>query len=389
MRVPVKVLSRVLPSVLLVTTVACSSAPTDEAPADRPAVPVAVAVARVTKMSALHEAGGIVRSRATALVASRVMATVTAVPVRPGDRVRSGDVLVTLDRRDREADASRTAAVVASAREGVHAAEADVRAAESATGLARVTQERLAALHERRSATTQELDQATAALRAAEAQLESARARLRAASASLLAASAAAEMADVGLTDTTLRAPFDGIVTERRVDPGTLAVPGTPLMTVDGTGGLRLEADVDEARSSYLVVGQQVEVRLDARSDRWMPASVSEIARVDPTSHAFLVKVDLPSGTTAPSGTFGRLRFPGSERETLAVPASAIIRRSALTFTFVVDTEGLARLTPVTVGPTNGDQTEVLAGLHEGDRVVTAPPLTLTDGARTTEGARR
>ncbi|HET9011077.1 MAG TPA: efflux RND transporter periplasmic adaptor subunit [Gemmatimonadaceae bacterium] len=343
-------------------------------------------------MASRFEAGGIVRASVTTLVASRVMAPVTAVHVRPGDRVRRGATLVTLDAREIDANRTRAAATSTSAAESVRAAEADLRSTESAVVLARATHDRIQGLFAKRSATAQEVDQTVAALSAAEAQAEAARARLSAATATRDAARAGADSARINATYSVLVAPFDGIVTERRVDPGALATPGAPLVTVEDASTFRLEVPIDEARSGFVAPGQQVEVRVDEPSApaaaEWLRGRIAEIARLDPASHTFVVKIDLPSGACTRSGLFGRARFSGPARRALVVPRSAVIPRAQLSFVYLVDADSRARLRAISAGAEDGDRREVLAGVHEKDAVVAAPPPSLTDGVRVTGGGR-
>lgn len=361
----------------------CTSTPRAAEP--EPA-PISVSVGRtgVADVATRFEAGGVVRARATALVASRVVASIAAVLVRPGDRVRRGAALVTLDAREIQANKARALASSLSAAESARAAEADVRAAQSAVVLARATHERMTALHAKRSATTQELDQAIAGLTAAEAQSASARARLAAANAARDAAEASAESAAIGATYAILAAPFDGVVTDRQAEAGSMAMPGVPLLTLEDQSAFRLETPVDEARAALVTAGQTVEIRFDnptAGASEWIGARVVEIARVDPISHSFLIKIGLPPAPALRSGLFGRARFTGPVRRALTVPASALILRGQLTFVFVVDAAGRARLRPISTGAADNDRMEVLAGLREGDVVVTNPPAPLSDGA--------
>jgi RND family efflux transporter MFP subunit len=341
-------------------------------------------------MASSFEAGGIVRARATAVISSRVMAPIAQVHVRAGDRVRRGSTLVTLDARDIDAERNRAQAGSQSAAELVRAAEADVRLAESAFVLAQATHDRMAMLQAKKSATAHELDQAVAALSAADAQRTAARSRLAAAEASRVAADAAARAAEITATYAVLSAPFDGVVTDRHVDAGSLATPGSPLLTLDDPTTYRLEVQLDEARAHLVQSGQPVSVRIDSApgSDTdWMNARVAEIARIDPESHTFLVKIDLPTAITLRSGLFGRARFSGSTRQALTVPQRALIPRGQLTFVYVVDAERRARLRPISIGASEGDRTEVLAGLHDGDVIVTDPPASLVDGARVEGGS--
>jgi multidrug efflux pump subunit AcrA (membrane-fusion protein) len=357
---------------------AACTPPRDKAD-ERPVATVATATPQLTDLASSIEAAGIVRSRVTAIIASRVMAPIIDVRVRAGDRVRRGDVLVTLDARDMHANDARAQATTLSAVASVRAAEADVRAAESAATLARLTHDRVATLQAKRSATTEELDQAAAALATAEAQHSAAQARLAAALAGREAAKAAAAAAAVTTTYATLTAPFDGIVTERSAEPGSMAAPGSALLTLEDPATHRLEVRLDDTRAAQIAPGGHAAVQLDDR-DPSMPGQIAEIARSNPASHTFLVKLDLPAGLAVRSGQFARATFAGPSRRALTMPVSALIRRGQLTFVFVLGSDQRTHLQPVSIGTVVGDRVEVLAGVRQTDRVVTSPPASLTDG---------
>jgi RND family efflux transporter MFP subunit len=311
------------------------------------------------------------------------MAPILAVHVVPGDRVRRGAPLITLDGREIAANRSRAAAAFASAVAAARAAESDLKSAQAAATLARATHDRIRTLHDKRSATPQELDQAASALDMADAQLTAARARVAAAAAARDAAQAASDAAAITASYAVLAAPFDGLVTERSADPGVMAAPGLPLVTVEDATGFRLEVTLDEARAAHVALGHAAHVQIgDAGSANfWTGAArVGEIARVDPASHSFLIKLDLPNQPSLRSGLFGRARFAGPTRQTLVIPASAAIRRGQLTFAYVVNTENRAILQPVSPGAETHERLEVLAGIREGDRVITDPPPSLSDG---------
>jgi RND family efflux transporter MFP subunit len=351
---------------------------------------VSIVTVESADLESSFEAGGIVRARTTAAVASRLMAPILAVHVAAGDRVRRGAPLVTLDSREIEANRSRAAAAFASAVETARAAESDLKGAQAAAALARATHDRIRTLHDKRSATPQELDQAASALDAADAQLSAARARVAAASAAREAAQAASDAAGITASYAVLAAPFDGFVTERSADPGVMATPGLPLVTVEDATQFRLEVALDEARAAHVAPGQSARVQVGdaASANHWTgEARVSEIARVDPASHSFLVKLELPNDPSLRSGLFGRARFAGPTRQTLVIPVSAAIRRGQLTFVYAVSADGRARLQPVSPGAGTHDRLEVLAGLRDGDRIIADPGPSLADGTPVT-GAR-
>ena len=362
----------------------CAAAP-PSSKVDAPPVDVSLGRADIADLPSPFEAGGVVRARSTAVIASRVMAPITDVLVRPGDRVRRGAPLVRLDAREINATGARASAALDAARQSAGAAESDTRAAEAGLSIARLTHDRIAALHAKRSATPQELDQATATLSAAEAQFGGAVARAAAATAARGEALAAEQAAEIAASYAVLTAPFEGLVTERSVDPGTMATPGAPLITLEDSATFRLEVRLDEARAGQIAVGQTADVSVSETTEgpaTWRPARIVEIARLDAASHGFVVKLEVPDAARVRSGQFGRARFQGPARRTLTVPAAALIRRGQLSFIFAVGADRLARLRPISTGTIAADRVEVLAGVHEGDRVVTNPPASLSDGAR-------
>jgi RND family efflux transporter MFP subunit len=373
---------------VVVLTTGCA-APPQRAEQAAPPIVVSTVAAQFAELASSFEAGGIVRARSTAAIASRMMAPILEVHVRPGDHVRRGAPLVTLDSREVAANRSRAAAAFASAVEVAHAAESDVRSAQAAVVLARATHDRIRTLHDKRSATPQELDQAVSALDAADAQLSGARARLAAAIAARDAAQSASEAAVIMSSYAVLAAPFDGFITERSVDPGAMAAPGTALLTIEDATAFRLEVALDEARATHVARGQTADIQVgDAgSSNHWTGAArVSEVARLDPASHSFLVKLDLPDGPSLRSGLFGRAHFAGPTRQTLVIPTSAAVRRGQLTLVYTVAADSRAKLQPVSPGAETRERIEILAGIREGDRVITNPPVALSDGAPVTGG---
>jgi RND family efflux transporter MFP subunit len=177
-------------------------------------------------------------------------------------------------------------------------------------------------------------------------------------------------------------APFDGVVTQRIADPGMMASPGVPLLKVQG-GPLRLEAIVPESALIHVRHAASVPVVLDALAGRQVASRVVEIApQGDPGSHSFVVKVQIPAGSAARAGMFGRARFVIGLDRRMLVPESAVAEREGLRYVYVVDTEGTARMRLVTVGDAEGGSVPVLSGLASGERIATDGLDRLTDGAR-------
>lgn len=342
---------------------ACSR---DGSTPSRETVQAPVVVARRTSLPTFYSVAGTVRSQTTSTLAANVVGTVVRVAVAEGDRVRAGDVLVEIDAREPRAQAER-------ARAGRDELERAIEAAAANAQLAETTWRRFAALRERGSASQQEYDEARTRHTAAQAEL----ARL---TASRQGARAAVTQAAAVLGYSSVRAPIDGVVTARFVDPGAQAAPGVPLVAVEEERATRVDATVPESISvaangrAIVEAGDQ---RLDARVIRVQPS-------VDSTARTALVKLELARPLRA--GTYVKVSFPTGERSAVVIPATALVRHGQLTSVFVIDRGNVARMRLVTAGATNGADVEILSGLDAGESIVSAPALVL-DGVIVRSGA--
>jgi RND family efflux transporter MFP subunit len=306
-------------------------------------------VGRVTTITT-QSVAGTVRSRTTTTLAANIVGTVTRVRVSAGDRVRAGDVLVEIDAPEHRAGANR-------ARAGAEQVERASEGAAAQARLAEATFQRIAALRARGSASAQEYDEASARRTAAQAEV----ARLAGSRGEARAALAQAN-AFVGYS--SVRAPVDGVVTARLVDPGAQAAPGVPLVAIEEEDARRVDA--------YVPAGVEVRVGDDAIVDDRLPARVAHVQpSVDASARSALVELDLARPLRA--GSYVKVTFPTGTRTAISVPAVAVVRRGALTSVFVVGADGFARMRLVAVGASDGATVEVLAGLEAGERLVTDP----------------
>ena len=363
----------------------------DHAPTSKTQAPIAVTVLHVAAVDTTErlEAGGVVEAQESASVSSRIVATIAGVRVKAGDRVRRGDVLVTLDAGDVAEHTGEARASALAAEKALMQARTAETAAEAEHRLAAAWQTRIAALHARKSATDQERDEAEARLTAAAARLAGAQAGIEAADAHLASARSALGVAAATESFATLRAPFAGLITERLSDPGNLAAPGVPLLTIEADGPRQVVLRVDEARAGYVHPGDRVTIQIGAfderdANDKQLEGTVAEVARaVGVDQRTFTVKVRVPPTVTARSGSFARVIFRGASRRALLVPAHAIRRQGQVSSVYVVQ-DGVARLRLIQIGASSSEGVEVLAGLDAGETIVASPLPGLVDGAAVT-----
>jgi RND family efflux transporter MFP subunit len=366
----------------------------DHAPAEHASEPIEVTVVPVTSVETAErlEAGGVVAAQESASLSSRIVATIIDVRVKAGDRVRAGDVLVSLDARDVAEHTQQARASALAAEKSLAQARIEQSAAEAEHRLATAWHKRIIELHTRNSTTDQERDEADARLAAAATRVAGAQAAIEVADANLVFARSAVGAAAATESYTTVRAPFDGLITERLTDPGNLATPGVPLLRIESDGARQVLVRVDEARAAYVHPGDTVDVEIDGVGEstlreKALEGVVTEVARaVGADQRAFTVKVTVPRMVTARSGTFARAIFRGAPRRALFVPAHAIHRYGQVSSVSVVQ-DGVARLRLVQAGPSSAAGIEILAGLDAGESVVTSPIGGVADGARVVVGA--
>lgn len=375
---------------MAVFAAACGGPPAQPAGASPRPRRLQVLTAARRPVERVFEASGTVRGRNTAVLTSRIVASLREVKVSAGDRVKAGQLLAVLEDADAQAAVRRARADLAAAVAGRAESEQATRAAEANAHVAGTNHARMIVLRDKGVVTQQAFEEAEARQQTSSAERDRAAAQLRGGTARIDEAHAAVASAEAVLGYTRITAPFAGRVIDRRVDPGSQASPGTPLLVIEQDGALRVEASVDESHAAILTVGATAHVELES-AGRGVEGHVTEVVpAVDPASRAFLVKVELApaTGPASPAaalpalrpGMFARVRFPVGSEERLTVPVVTVQAAGDIDRVFVVE-GGRARLRLVTLGQRQGDNVEILAGLDPGEVVVAAPPAELGDGA--------
>jgi RND family efflux transporter MFP subunit len=281
---------------------------------------------------------GTIQARLRAEISTRLMARVTEVPVDLGNYVRAGQVLIRLGVEDVEVNRARAGAAVTIAQaardEAVrHAARMDTLLA--ADAVARVQR-----------------DQAQLALAQAESQFAM--------------ADAARREVETAAGYARIEAPFDGVVASRTVDPGDIASPGLPLLTIESAGEREAVLAVAPELAAGLAEGALIEVV--GRDGRAARGTVRVIAGgADAATRTVEVRVRVAEDW--PTGTSVTAYVPRGSRVAVLIPAASVVRRGQLTGVHVVEGD-VVLLRWVRLGRAVGDRIEVLSGLEAGERIV-------------------
>ncbi len=375
-----KILIPLAPAALLLS--GCGShTPEKKAAPQGPAIQVSLQEARSEKVAGVYEATGTVRARSTSVLSARIMGYIRDIRAQVGDTVRAGQTVAVIDAKEIDDAVAQAKAGVAEARAAVPEVDNAIAAAQAQLDLANSTMKRMKSLYDQKSITSQEFDEVQARQRMAAANHQMALAKRTQLTSKISQAESGLAQVAVNKTYTEVKAPFTGIVIERKAEPGMLASPGMPILVIEQAGAYRLEAAVEESRIASVKAGSKVTVRLDSLG-RDIEARVSEIVpAMDPVSRTFTARIDLPSSPLIRSGLFARALFPAGEKDALTVPATAVRDQGQVQSVFVAD-NGFARVRLVKTGARAESAVEVLSGLSPGDRVVANPPAALTDGSK-------
>jgi RND family efflux transporter MFP subunit len=286
---------------------------------------------------------GVVEPIRTVGINSQLAGGILAVEALEGDAVRAGSVLARLD--DREL-------------------KAQIASAEASHEVARANFQRSQRLREGQVITAAEYDRDRAALLAAEAQLQQLRTRH---------------------DYTTVRAPINGVVTEKRVEAGDVVGVQTRLFTLADVDTMVVRVQVSELDVVALKPDAAVTVVLDAFPDRQLTGRIRRVfPAADPATRLVPVEVALrqPGERIARSGFLARVEFAlGARNDVLLVPASAVVGDATSSAVFVVQ-DGTAMRRTVRTGLTSEGRVEILAGVSAGETVVIAGNNSLRDGAQ-------
>ncbi|MEN5117984.1 efflux RND transporter periplasmic adaptor subunit [Luteimonas sp. TWI662] len=322
---------------------ACGDAdgPTADATAETSALPVSLAlVERQTMARTVLVSGPVSAYEDMQLGVELSGQRVTALEVDVGQWVKKGQVLLRLDHRSLDSELAQ--------------ADASLRQAHAAQALAQMNYARSETLAAQQLISAGNLDELRAARLNAEAQTATAR--------------AARDAAQLRRDFADLRAPADGLISKRLVQPGQVVAAGTELLRLIRDGRLEWRAELPEAQLADVVVGNAVVLQY---ADQTIEGRIRAVSPgVDGQTRTGTVYADLPAPGPLKAGVFVDGRIVTGEGQVLTVPTASIVQRDGHSYVFGIDDQQRATRRRVRTGQTVAGRTAIVDGLAAGDRVV-------------------
>jgi len=301
---------------------------------------------------------GKIEAAKSANISTRMMGYVDKIYVGVGDKVTKGQLLMSVNNADVSAQLAQVNAGITEAEAAFTNAEKDFN--------------RFTALFQENSASQKELDDITANYNMSKARLESARQMKNGVN------------AQMGYAN--IRAPFNGVVTNKFINAGDMANPGMSLMEVESPGTYQVLAMVPE--SEILTVKNDTEVIVQIKAlNKSIKGKVTEVSTSSKnTGGQYLVKVILDkTDAQILSGMYATVQFPIARKTTssaVMIPIDALVKKGQLSGIYTVSQSNTALLRWLRLGRTFGDQVEVLSGLSADEQYIVSAERKLCNGAK-------
>jgi HlyD family secretion protein len=331
-------------------------------------------VAGIKNITEWYEAVGTVRPKIQTRIEARISAQVVDVPVRSGDRIEKDQVLLVLDNRQMASRLSQSQQALKTAISNKEQVQQSLNVAQAAYNEAEADYERIRNYYDSQAATKQELERAQSRFLQAEAGLNQAREAIEGANSGIRQAEEMVKEAEIFLSYTIIKAPADGEVLEKLVEPGDMALPGKSLILLKTSRALQLEVFVREGLIRNVEPGSSLSAVITS-SDQSITARVEEIIPyADPRTRTFLVKAIIPEIEGIYPGMYGKLLIPSGTTEVVLIPPEAIRRIGQLEMV-KIKKDDLWENRYIKTGKIHGELVEVLSGLSGNETLMTEGPV--------------
>ena len=311
---------------------------------------------------------------------AKVAGYIRTINVDIGDHVHKGQVLAVLEIPELVAEVDEARASVHHAEEEIQRAHSDVSRAEADNVALHSNADRLINTAKARPGliAQQELDDATAKDRASQAQVDAAKSALAAAKQQLAVAQANQQHYSALSDYAKITAPYDGVVTWRFSDTGSLVQAGTstnsglPVVTLAQIDILRLRIPVPESLASKVRIGDTADVRVQATDGHFVGKVTRFTDSLDPSTRTMQVEIDVPNPHyQLQPGMYAEVHLnANSIPNALTVPIEAVKRSDNGATVLVVDDQNRVQARQVQLGMESSNSVEILGGLRQGEKVI-------------------
>jgi len=285
-------------------------------------------------------------------IASRIMGFIRTVNVHEGSKVNEGQLLLTIDPTEIQAQLAEAEARVTQSRAQRLEAESDLN--------------RYKTLFAEKMISADRYHKAELAFNLAQGETKASEATL--------------DRIKVQMQYASIRSPVSGIIVARHKQAGDIATPGAALLTIENPDNVVVRTFVKEELIQHINIGDIVKVIIDAAGISNTGTVTQIVPSAELNTHSYLVKISLNSQSDARAGMFARILFDMGHSEGLVIPKSSVINRADLNGVYIVDTNNIAHYRLIRLGRQLNTDVEILSGIKAGNRIITEKPELIRSG---------
>lgn len=292
-----------------------------------------------TTVDVFYEASAKVQAKTKSVISSMIMGKVKSIKVKEGDKVKKGQLLLTIDTREIDQE--------------LREARAELREAKNDRLIAEQNKKLAETRFEKNIANTE----------------------YRRSGYHLKIANAAVKEAEVRQSYGHITAPNSGIVVERNIDAGCVAMPGLPLLVIESQSKDEIVAYIDEKYLNKIKIDSKVIIEKEGRDKK--AKIIAIVPSIDPKTGTFKVRL---ASTGLITGQHIKAKIPVGQKQAILIPKNAVVKIGRLIGVYTVDEDNIISYRIIRLGDAYANKIEVLSGLYKGDKVIVSGMDRAIDG---------
>ncbi|MFC1744618.1 efflux RND transporter periplasmic adaptor subunit [Candidatus Riflebacteria bacterium] len=324
--------------------------------------------AKKIEVDRIYEESAIVTTKRKADISPRVMGVILEINVAAGEVVEKGQSVARIDSEQLVVKLEQAKKGLAAARTAQKQAQQYLNGQKAALVQAEKNYKRILQYKKKKAATAQQLETAEASFKTMKAQVAGAVQGIRISEIEMEKAVKSVEEARIAISYTTLNAPFKGIVTIRHHDPGDMAIPGRPIVTINDTSKYQLEAHLRESAREFVTAGMEIDIRVGKQK---LKGIIEEITpRIDPNTRTFRIKVGFLAAKNIFLGMYGKVFIPRGKQRVIFIPRQAIQKIGQIDTVLIKQKDEVVRRYIKTGFTRDDGLVEIRSGLKENEIIL-------------------
>ena len=315
------------------------------------------------------------------IINSKISAKVVSVSVENGQYINQGDTIATLDDQDIQNNINTAQAQLQINEQQLNSAQVSMEKFKINVDDAKRNYDRQKTLLEKNAISQMDFETAEKTFNTAQADYNLGNASIETSKANIEAQKVSIQKYQSDLTNTVIKSPISGVISDKALNIGQMTSPGTVLAKVNDISSVYARIQVSQDKISNVKIGQAATVTVDGGDKKYDGVIQNMDLSADTSSRVFNCKIKIDNGDKSLlPGIFGKVQLISEQKiEIITVPINALVGSEGNYFVFIND-NGKAKKQKITIGETDENNVEITSGVKDGDIVICSNTGLLQDG---------